>query len=136
MPAVTGLKADRESGEVSHEPGMARLTLGVGRDHGVQPGDVLGVIVGITKLPKETVGVIRLQTKQTFVDVAEEHADLVVSKLNGIQFKGRKLWCKRATVGKPIDREDIYNRSRPWGSVKSSAGPIGTMRVGLMSSCV
>jgi ATP-dependent RNA helicase DeaD len=101
-PAMgTGLKSDRESGAVSHEPGMARLTLGVGRDHGVQPGDVLGVIVGITKLPKEAVGVIRLQTKQTFVDVAEEHAELVVAKLSGIDFKGRKLWCKRAALGKP-----------------------------------
>ena len=97
----TGLKADRTSGEHSHEPGMVRLTLGVGRDHNVQPGDVLGVIVGITKLPKEIVGVIRLQTKQTFVDVAEEHADAVMLKLNGIEFKGRKLWCKRATVAKP-----------------------------------
>ena len=97
----TGLKSDRESGAVSHEPGMVRLTLGVGRDHNVQPGDVVGVIVGITKLPKEIVGVIRLQTKQTFVDVAEEHADLIVSKLNGIEFKGRKLWCKRAAAGKP-----------------------------------
>ncbi len=97
----TGLKADRESGSVSHEPGMVRLTLGVGRDHGIQPGDVLGVIVGITKLPKEVVGVIRLQTKQTFVDVAEESADLIVSKLNGIDFKGRKLWCKRPQITKP-----------------------------------
>jgi len=100
-PQGTGLKADRTSGEVSHEHGMVRLVLGVGRDHEVQPGDVLGVIVGTTKLPKETVGVIRLQPKQAFVDVAEEHADLVLSKLNGIQFKGRKLWCKRAVVGKP-----------------------------------
>ena len=81
---------------------MVRLTLGVGRDHGVQPGDVVGVIVGITKLPKDIVGVIRLQTKQSFVDVAEEHAEFVVSKLNGIEFKGRKLWCKRAVTGKPI----------------------------------
>jgi ATP-dependent RNA helicase DeaD len=80
---------------------MTRLTLGVGRDHQVQPGDVLGVIVGITKLPKEKVGVIRVQTKQTLVDVAEENADLIVSKLNGIEFKGRKLWCKRALVAKP-----------------------------------
>jgi ATP-dependent RNA helicase DeaD len=99
-PAFTGNKADRESGQVSHEPGMVRLTLGVGREHEVQPGDVLGVIVGTTKLPKETVGVIRLQPKQTFVDVAEEHADAIVAKLNGIQFKGRKLWCKRATAAK------------------------------------
>jgi ATP-dependent RNA helicase DeaD len=98
----TGLRADRQSGDVSHEPGMARLTLGVGRDHGVQPGDVVGVIVGLTKLPKDIVGVIRLRTKQTFVDVAEEHAELVVSKLNGIEFKGRKLWCKRALTEKPV----------------------------------
>jgi ATP-dependent RNA helicase DeaD len=97
----TGLKADRVAGDVSHEPGMVRLTLGVGRDHNVQPGDIVGVIVGITKLPKDIVGVIRLQTKQTFVDIAEEHADLVLSKLNGIDFKGRKLWCKRAQVAKP-----------------------------------
>jgi ATP-dependent RNA helicase DeaD len=101
-PGFTGNKADRESGAVSHETGMARLTLGVGRDHGVLPGDVLGVIVGITKLPKEIVGVIRLQPKQAFVDVAEEHAELVASKLNGIEFKGRKLWCKRAAIGKPL----------------------------------
>jgi len=96
----TGLKTDRTQGDVSHEPGMTRLTLGVGRDHNIQPGDVVGVIVGITKLPKDTVGVIRLQTKQTFVDVADEHADLIVSKLNGIEFKGRKLWAKRATTAK------------------------------------
>jgi ATP-dependent RNA helicase DeaD len=99
-PAFTGNKADRESGQVSHEPGMTRLILGVGRDHEVQPGDVLGVIVGMTKLPKEIVGVIRLQPKQAFVDVAEEHAETVLAKLSGIQFKGRKLWAKLATVGK------------------------------------
>jgi ATP-dependent RNA helicase DeaD len=97
----TGLKADRTSGVTSHEPGMTRLTLGVGRDHGIQPGDIVGVIVGISKLPKEAVGVIRLQTKQSFVDIADEHADLVVSKLSGIDFKGRKLWCKRAILTKP-----------------------------------
>jgi len=95
-PFVKGNPLERESGEISHEPGMARLILGVGRDHGVLPGDVLGAIVGITKLPREIVGVIRLQPKQSFVDVTEEHAEEVLTKLEGIQFKGRKLWCKRA----------------------------------------
>ncbi len=100
MSEGTGRKIDRTSGNLSHEPGMARLALGLGREHGVQPGDILGVIVGITKLPKETVGVIRLQAKQAFVDVAEEHAGQIVAKLNGITFKGRKLWCKRPVAAK------------------------------------
>ena len=81
---------------------MTRLILGVGREHDIQPGDVLGVIVGITKLPKEIVGVIRLQPKQAFVDIKEEHAQQVQEKLNGIQFKGRKLWAKLATAAKPM----------------------------------
>jgi ATP-dependent RNA helicase DeaD len=113
-PPSTGLKADRTSGKVSHEPGMVRLVLGVGRDHGVQPGDVVGVIVGMTKIPKESVGVIRLQPKQAFVDVAEEHAELVVSKLNGIQFKGRKLWCKNPAHG-----------TSTGASGSQAAGPLG-----------
>ncbi len=77
---------------------MTRITLGVGREHGIQPGDVLGVIVGVTKLPKENVGVIRMQAKQAFVDVKDENADLIVAKLHGITFKGRKLWCKKASA--------------------------------------
>jgi ATP-dependent RNA helicase DeaD len=82
---------------VSREPGMVRLVLGLGREHGVAPGDVLGVIVGTTKLPKESVGQIHLKPKQTLVDVKEEQVELVLQKLNGIQFKNRKLWCKKST---------------------------------------
>ncbi len=90
----------RRDGPVSHEPGMVRLVFGAGREHGVQPGGILGVIIGTTKLPKEAIGAIRLQPKQSFVDVAEEHADTVVAKISGITFLGRKVWCKRADVAK------------------------------------
>ena len=90
---------NRESGTTSHEAGMVRLALGVGREHGATPGDILGVIVGLTKLPKDVIGVIRMQSKQAFVDIVAEHADGVVAKLSGITFKERKLWCKRAGSG-------------------------------------
>ncbi|SDT89324.1 ATP-dependent RNA helicase DeaD [Verrucomicrobium sp. GAS474] len=93
-------RPEREEGAHSHEAGMTRLILGAGKDHDIRPGDLLGVIVGTTKLPKETVGVIRLMPKQSFVDVAEDHADAIVDKLSGITFKGRKLWIKRAVQGK------------------------------------
>lgn len=76
------------------EPGMARIILGAGRDHKIQPGDVVGVIVGMTKIPKEKVGQIKMRAKETLVDVAEEHRELILKKLGGIDFKGRKLWVK------------------------------------------
>ncbi|MES2572522.1 MAG: DbpA RNA binding domain-containing protein, partial [Verrucomicrobiota bacterium] len=80
-----------DSSVKSHEAGMARLVFNVGRDQEILPGDIVGVIAGVAKLPKEFIGAIQLQPRQTLVDVAEDHAKAVVKKLNGIKFKGNKL---------------------------------------------
>ena len=75
---------------------MTRLNFNLGRDHQIAPGDLVGVIAGVARLPKENIGAIRVQTKTSFVDVADDAAALVLKKLNGIQFKGRKLAVSRA----------------------------------------
>ncbi len=80
-----------EAGMVSHEAGMVRLAFNAGRAHEVQPGDFVGVIAGVTAIPKGEIGAIHLQATKTLVDVAEARVDLILKKLNGIQFKGRKL---------------------------------------------
>jgi ATP-dependent RNA helicase DeaD len=86
-----------EAGTVSHEPGMVRLAFNVGREHAVQPGDFVGVIAGVTAIPKGEIGAIHLQATKTLVDVAESRVALVLKKLNGIQFKGRKLLVRIAS---------------------------------------
>ena len=94
------VRGPREAaGTVSHEPGMVRLAFNVGRAHQVQPGDFVGVIVGVTAIPKGEVGAIHLEATKTLVDVAEPRVDLVLKKLNGIQFKGRKLAVRVAAEG-------------------------------------
>ena len=85
-----------EAGPVSHEPGMVRLAFNAGRAHAVQPGDFVGVIAGVTAIPKGEIGAIHLQATKTLVDVAEPRVALVLKKLNGIQFKGRKLLVRVA----------------------------------------
>jgi ATP-dependent RNA helicase DeaD len=59
-----------EAGTVSHEPGMVRLAFNAGRAHGVQPGDFVGVIAGVTAIPKGEIGAIHLQATKSLVDVA------------------------------------------------------------------
>jgi len=88
-----------EAGVVSHEAGMVRLAFNVGRAHEVQPGDFVGVIAGVTAIPKGEIGAIFLQATKTLVDVAEPRVALVLKKLNGIQFKGRKLAVRLAVEG-------------------------------------
>jgi len=104
-PARTGPRRRQKalSGEIdltSHEPGMARLVMNIGRENQIGPGDVVGVILGAVKIPKESVGAIHILPNKTLVDVAELHAGLVLKKLNGIQFKGRKLAIQQPlTIG-------------------------------------
>lgn len=86
----------QEAGTVSHEAGMVRLAFNVGRAHAVQPGDFVGVIAGVTAIPKGEIGAIHLQATKTLVDVAQPRVELVLKKLNGIQFKGRKLAVRLA----------------------------------------
>ena len=85
-----------EPSKVSHEPGMIRLSMNTGRDHEIAPGDVVGVIAGLAKIPKGAIGAIRLLARTTYVDVAREHAPHVLEKLNGIKFKGRNLFISLA----------------------------------------
>ncbi len=68
-----------------------RLTLNVGRDQGISPGDVVGVIAGAAKVDRGVVGSIRLSAQQTTVDIANNAAEHVIKKLSGIRFKGHEL---------------------------------------------
>ena len=86
-----------EAGTISHEPGMVRLAFNVGRAHSVQPGDFVGVITGVTAIPKGEIGAIHLQATKTLVDIAEPRVALILKKLDGIQFKGRKLAVRLAS---------------------------------------
>ncbi len=99
-PARRNLRPDGSPAAVSHEKGMIRLVMNVGARHNIRPGDIVGVIAGVTGLPKEVVGLIHLLPQQSLVDVAQEHEEEVREKLNGIRFKGQKLFVERAAGGR------------------------------------
>jgi ATP-dependent RNA helicase DeaD len=73
------------------EPGMATLFLNVGRKQLVTPGDIVGKIAGVTRLPATVVGAIDIHQRHTLADVAEAEAAFIVQKLAGIKLKGVAL---------------------------------------------
>ena len=80
------------------EPGMTQLQMNVGRKNLVTPADVVGKIAGVTRLPANVVGAIDIHEQHLLVDVAEEQADLVIEKLNGIRIRGEVLKVTRAVT--------------------------------------
>ena len=73
------------------EPGFTVVSFNVGRQHLVTPADLVGKIAGVTRLPAHAVGAIDIHEDHTHVDVASEHAELVVGKLAGIRIKSQSL---------------------------------------------
>ena len=70
--------ADRET--VSHEPGMVRLSLSMGRVHGIRPNDVVGTIAFHADIPGRTIGKIHIHDKHTLVDVPENLVTQILAK--------------------------------------------------------
>jgi len=75
---------------------MARLWMSVGAQHGIAPGDVVGCILGETGLPSGTVGVVDIRERHTFVDVAADAANAIITKLNRSNIRGQRLKVKFA----------------------------------------
>jgi len=105
---------DRSQPRSLPERGMQRLKLNVGRKLGVTPGDVVGKILGLTDLTPKIVGAIALFPDHLYVDVAQEHASLIMAKLSKVEMKGCRLEVEFASAdsGSEAPREGFLANKR------------------------
>ncbi len=85
-----------DSETVSHEPGMVRLNLNLGRVHGIHPNDVVGTIAFHADIPGHTIGKIHIQDKFTLVDVPEKFAARVLAKNGNYRIRQQLVNIKPA----------------------------------------
>jgi len=64
----------------SHEAGMVRLTLNMGKKNGVKPADIVGAIASRARIPGYAIGKILIRDTNTLVDVPEEFLPQVLEK--------------------------------------------------------
>ncbi len=75
---------------------QTRLYVNSGAEMGVAVGDVVGAILGETGLPANVVGTVDIRERHLFVDVAAEHSNAILAKLNRATLKGRRIKVKIA----------------------------------------
>jgi ATP-dependent RNA helicase DeaD len=85
------------------EAGMTTIFINVGRKQLVTPADVVGKIVGVTRLPAGVVGAIDIHQRHLLADVASEHVQVILTKLAGVRVKGEVLAPKLATAADAAD---------------------------------
>ncbi len=88
-------RSDRRS-KVSHEQGMVRVSMSLGRAHGIRPADVVGTIAYHADIPGNTIGKIFIEDQHTFVDVPESLVGKVLSKKVDYKFRRQPVTVEKA----------------------------------------
>ena len=65
---------------------MIRLRLNRGKAHGVRVNDVVATIARYSKVPGSSIGKIRIQDKNTLVDVPENYVKQVLAKSGTFEY--------------------------------------------------
>ncbi len=73
------------------EAGMARIFVGLGRQDGLRPADLVGAIANESGLSGKMIGVIDILDRTTFVEVPAAAASDVVEALRKTKLRGKKV---------------------------------------------
>ena len=91
------IRSDRKPKPSRATPaGQTRLWMNLGEAQDIKPIDVVNTVAGETGLPGKVVGTVDVRERHLFVDVAAEHANSIISRLNRTQIKGHKVKVKVA----------------------------------------
>ena len=77
---------------------MTTLFFNAGRKHLVTTAEIVGKVTGVTRLPAGVVGAIDIHQRHSLVDVASDHAALILKKLDGVRIRGHTLKLAAATA--------------------------------------
>jgi len=80
----------------SNEPGMVRLSMSVGKVHGIRPSDVVGAIAYHADIPGNTIGKIFIEENHTLVDVPEQFVGQVLSKAGKYSIRKQAFTVEKA----------------------------------------
>ena len=75
--------------------GATRLYVGVGRDGGVRPQDLVGAITGETSLSGRDIGTIEITQRFSLVEVPEEAVGEVIDAMRHAKIRGRRATVRR-----------------------------------------
>jgi ATP-dependent RNA helicase DeaD len=90
---VADFAADHEQ----PESGMTRIFVGMGRQDGLRPGELVAIIARETGLPGKAIGAIDILDRSSFVEVPAREAENAIEALRRTRLRGKKAKVDVAT---------------------------------------
>jgi len=96
-PAETTEPAPAEEERPRHprveipEDQATSIFISIGKNRRVYPRDLVGILIAIAGIDRERIGDIKVLANYSFVQLYTEDAQTAIDKLNGYDYRGRKL---------------------------------------------
>ena len=102
------------------EAGMVRIFVGMGRQEGLRPGDLVGAISNEAGISGKQIGVIEVLDRSAFVEVPAAEGERVIEALSRTKLRNRKVKVQLAKPGLP---QPVPAGRPPRGGESREAGP-------------
>lgn len=118
---------DRKSSEISRKnetrPMLDKelattLFIGIGRNRRVFPRDIVGLLTQAANIDRDHIGEIRILENYSFVQVLISEAEEIINKLNGYEYRGRKI---AVSYSKKRESNDVTTETETDSSYKEES---------------
>ena len=82
------------------------IFISIGKNRRVYPRDLVGLLIGVANLDRERIGDIKVLANYSFVQLYSADAPAAIEKLNGYDYRGRKL---AVSYSRQKTDEDVYS---------------------------
>lgn len=90
QPAAVEEKPHHERVIINPEDATS-IFVSIGRNRRVYPRDLVGLLIGVAGLDRERIGDIKVLANYSFVQLYTADTEQAIEKLNGYEYRGRKL---------------------------------------------
>lgn len=87
------------------------IFISIGKNRRVYPRDLVGILIAIAGLDRERIGDIKVLANYSFVQLYKDDAQQAIDKLNGYDYRGRKLavsYSRQRAEGDDSESEGSY----------------------------
>ncbi|HEX6096588.1 MAG TPA: DEAD/DEAH box helicase [Thermoanaerobaculia bacterium] len=81
-----------------------RMSIGIGRNDGIRPADIVGSIANEADVPGREIGPIEIQDDVTYVGIPERYVEAVLEKVGRKRFRGKALNIRVASMHEEAPR--------------------------------
>ena len=88
------------------------IFISIGKNRRVYPRDLVGILIAIAGIDRERIGDIKVLANYSFVQLYTEDAQSAIDKLNGYDYRGRKLAVSYSRQKSDSEDEDANAESQ------------------------